>query len=186
MPGSQRRKPDLFVTWALCAMPLAGRGADDRGVLASRALQLDGCAREFFEAKAGGGELTAADVGQLADYHARTPGRARGLLFNARHAWLYESHDGHPLSLVKAALTAHGSRELARSFLCRPLPEPPLIRLLRRLCKELRLEAAEAAPGGRRIWMRARRRALPQGRPPSGWLAWQRPASHRAPVADAH
>ena len=57
--------------------------------------------------------------------------------------WLYESHDGHPLSLIKATLAAHGSRELARSFLCRPLPEPPLIRLLR----ELRLEAAEAAPG---------------------------------------
>ena len=147
LPASQRRKPDLFVTWALCAVPLAGRGTDDRGVLAGRALQLDGCAREFFEAKAGGGELTAADFGQLADYHARTPGRARGLLFNARHAWLYESHNGHPVSLVKAALTARGSRELARDFLCRPLAEPPLIRLLRRLCRELRVEATETAPG---------------------------------------
>jgi hypothetical protein len=27
LPASQRRKPDLFVTWALCAVPLAGRAA---------------------------------------------------------------------------------------------------------------------------------------------------------------
>ena len=145
--ASQRRKPDLFVTWALCAVPLGGHGADDKGALAGRALQLDGCAREFFEAKAGGGELTAADFGQLVDYHARTPGRARGLLFNARHAWLYESHNGHPVSLVKTALATQGSRELARDFLCRPLAEPPLIRLLRRLCSHLRVEATESAPG---------------------------------------
>ena len=82
--ASQRRKPDLFVTWALCAVPLAGRGADDRGVLASRALQLDGCVREFFEAKAGGGELTPADFGQLVDYHARTHPGARGAYCSMR------------------------------------------------------------------------------------------------------
>ena len=87
--ASQRRKPDLFVTWALCAVPFAGRGADGTGVLAGRALQADRCAVEFFEAKAGNGNLTAANFEQLVDYHARATGRARGLLFNAREVCGY-------------------------------------------------------------------------------------------------
>ena len=102
---------------------------------------------EFFEAKAGAGELTSADFGQLADYHARVPGRVRGMLFNATRMWLYESHDGHPVRLVKAQLGERGSRDLLRAFFDAPRPEPPLVSLLRRLCRDLRVVPAAAALG---------------------------------------
>jgi hypothetical protein len=91
LPAGQLKRPDFFATWApfWTGRSDAARGAVGR--LAARALQLDGCVREFYEAKAGAGELTAADFGQLVDYHSRVRGRVRGAVFNARVFWLYES-----------------------------------------------------------------------------------------------
>ena len=134
----QRRRPDLFATWApfWCGRTEEGRGPT--GGLASRALQLDGCAREFYEAKVGVGALTATDFGQLVDYHSRVPGFVRGMLFNARHFWLYLSRRNLPVSLVKSEWGAPGSRALLRDFFD-AAPEPPLLPLLRFLCRELRV-----------------------------------------------
>jgi hypothetical protein len=145
-----RKKPDLFVTWT----PFwSGRVDPARGAfgkLAARALQLDGCASEYYEAKVGVGELTPAAFGQLVDYHSRVRGPVRGMLFNARAFWLYESARHSPGALTKGELGAHGSREMLRAFF-NAAPEPPLVPLLRHLCSALgvaphRITAAGAAP----------------------------------------
>jgi hypothetical protein len=88
LPAKQLKRPDLFATWApfWSGHADAARGAVGR--LAHRALQLDGCLCEFYEAKHGDGELTAADFGQLVDYHSRVRGRVRGVLFNGQRAVL--------------------------------------------------------------------------------------------------
>jgi len=147
LPANQLKRPDLFVTWA----PLwSGRYEAARGPvgrLAARALQLDGCAREFYEAKLGSGELTAADFGQLVDYHSRAPGPVRGALFNARAFWLYESVRSHPVSLVKGEWGARGSRALLRAFFD-AAPEPPLVPLLRHLFDALGVAPRRAAAAG--------------------------------------
>ena len=64
LPAKQLKRPDLFATWApfWSGHADAARGAVGR--LAHRALQLDGCVCEFYEAKRGDGELTAADFGR--------------------------------------------------------------------------------------------------------------------------
>ena len=136
LPPAQLKRPDLFLTWApfWSGHMDAARGAVGR--LAHRALQLDGCARELYEAKVGDGELTAADFGQLVDYHSRVPGHVRGVLFNARVFWLYDSLRHIPLGLTKGEWGARGSRELLRDFFD-SAPEPPLVPLLRHLCRSL-------------------------------------------------
>jgi hypothetical protein len=148
LPAEQHKRPDLFATWApfWSGREDAARGAIGR--LAHRALQLDGCARELYEAKVGVGELTSSDFGQLVDYHSRVPGPVRGMLFNARAFWLYESYRNHPLSLTKSEWGVCGSRALLREFFD-AAPEPPLVPLLRHLCRALgvvpRLVAAAGA-----------------------------------------
>jgi hypothetical protein len=136
LPAGQLKRPDFFATWAPFWVGRidAARGAVGR--LAARALQLDGCAREFYEAKVGSGELTATDFGQLVDYHSRVRGRSRGVLFNARFFWLYESERSHPIALIKGEWGARGSRAALRAFFD-AAPEPPLVPLLRHLCRAL-------------------------------------------------
>ena len=150
LPAGQLKRPDLFLTWA----PFwSGRLDPERGAvgrLAARALQLDGCVAEFYEAKRGDGELTSTDLGQLVDYHSRVRGPVRGVLFNARVFWLYESVRAHPVSLTKGEWGARGSRAALRTFFDAS-PEPPLVPLLRFLCRALgvapvRLAASGAAP----------------------------------------
>jgi hypothetical protein len=136
LPPDQLKRPDLFSTWA----PFwSGRLVPKRGAvgkLAARALQLDGCTREFYEAKLGVGELTPADFGQLVDYHSRVRGAVRGVLFNARVFWLYDSRRSHPVSLTKGEWGAPGSRAALRAFFD-AAAEPPLVPLLRFLCRAL-------------------------------------------------
>jgi len=138
LPEGQLRRPDLFATW----LPFWS-GNDNgemlpRGRLASRMLQLDRCTAEFYEAKVGVGELTVSDFGQLVDYHSRVTGSVHGILFNARVFWLYESVRHHPVSLTKGEWGARGSRALLRTFFD-AATEPPLVPLLRHLCRELRV-----------------------------------------------
>ena len=137
LPASQLKRPDLFATWEpfWAGRMDAARGAVGR--LAARALQLDGCVREFYEAKLGVHDFTPAEFGQLVDYHSRVRGPVRGMLFNARRFWLFESRRDLPVQLVKGDLGAPGSRALLRRFF-EALPEPPLVSLLRHLCRELR------------------------------------------------
>jgi len=135
LPPDQRKRPDLFATWApFWSGHLTATGAT--GKLAARALQLDGCACEFYEAKLGVGELSSADFGQLVDYHSRVRGPVRGMLFNARHFWLLESNRARPLALTKGLLGAPGSLALFRRFF-NAGTEPPLLPLLRKLFREL-------------------------------------------------
>jgi hypothetical protein len=157
LPTKQLRRPDLFLTWAPfwwgCKDP--ERGAVGR--LAARALQLDGCVRELYEAKLGDGELTSADFGQLVDYHSRLPGKVggesittRGMLFNARVFWLYESLHALPVTLKKGEWGAPGSRAALRAFFD-AAPEPPLVPLLRFMSRALgvvprRVAASDAEP----------------------------------------
>ena len=147
LPAKQLKRPDLFATWTpfWSGHVDAARGAVGR--LAHRALQLDGCVCEFYEAKHGDGELTAADFGQLVDYHSRVRGRVRGVLFNARFIWFYESVREHPVKLIKGELGARGSREALRVFFD-AAPEPPLVPLLRHLCRELRVAPRHVAAAG--------------------------------------
>jgi hypothetical protein len=147
LPAKQFKRPDLFATWApfWSGHADAARGAVGR--LAHRALQLDGCVCEFYEAKLGDGELTAADFGQLVDYHSRVRGRVRGMLFNARFFWLYESHTQIPVALIKGELGARGSRAALRAFFD-AAPEPPLVPLLRHLCRELRVAPRHMTAAG--------------------------------------
>ena len=138
LPVGQLKRPDLFATWS----PFWS-GYDDgemvlRGRLASRTLQLDRCTAEFYEAKVGVGELTASDFGQLIDCHSRVAGSVRGILFNARVFWLYESVRRNPVALTKGEWGARGSRALLRTFFDAAV-EPPLVPLLRHLCRELRV-----------------------------------------------
>ena len=140
LPADQRKKPDLFVTWtpflARAAAAHSGSGMVPTGKLASRALQLDGCVAEFYEAKVGSGNLTPADFGQLADYHSRVAGDVRGVLFNARYFWLYHSKRQYPVSLAKGELGARGSQAALRDFFA-GAREPPLLLLLRHLMASL-------------------------------------------------
>ena len=147
LPAKQLKRPDLFATWApfWSGHADAARGAVGR--LAHRALQLDGCLCEFYEAKHGDGELTAADFGQLVDYHSRVRGRVRGVLFNARFFWLYESYTQFPVALIKGELGARGSRAALRAFFD-AAPEPPLVPLLRHLCRELRVAPRHVTAAG--------------------------------------
>jgi len=147
LPAKQLKRPDLFATWApfWSGHADAARGAVGR--LAHRALQLDGCVCEFYEAKHGDGELTAADFGQLVDYHSRVRGRVRGVLFNARFFWLYESYTQFPVALIKGELGARGSRAALRAFFD-AAPEPPLVPLLRHLCRELRVAPRHVTAAG--------------------------------------
>ena len=147
LPAKQLKRPDLFATWApfWSGHADAARGAVGR--LAHRALQLDGCVCEFYEAKHGDGELTAADFGQLVDYHSRVRGRVRGVLFNARFFWLYESYTQIPVALIKGELGARGSRAALRAFFD-AAPEPPLVPLLRHLCRELRVAPRHVTAAG--------------------------------------
>ena len=139
LPADQLKKPDLFATWTPFWLGSADPARGAYGRLAARALQLDGCTREFYEAKVGVGELTVSDFGQLVDYHSRVRGPVRGALFNARAFWLYESVRSHPVGLTKCEWGARGSRVLLRAFF-NAVPEPPLVPLLRHLCRELRVE----------------------------------------------
>ena len=144
----QLKRPDLFATWA----PFwSGREAAEGGAtgrLAGRALQLDGCVREFYEAKVGTGDLTASDFGQLLDYHSRVRGPVRGMLFNARHFWLFQSVRCHPVKLTKGLLGAPGSSALMRRFFeGAEEPEPQLLTLLRHLFRELRVAPRRIAVG---------------------------------------
>ena len=152
LPADQLKKPDLFVTWA----PFWS-GQDDAacgavGRLAHRSLQLDGCAREFYEAKLGVGELTAAGLGQLLDYHSRVRGPVRGMLFNADAIWLCASYSGHPQRVVKARWAARGSRALVRRFFGDEPEPPPLVPLLRSMCRELAVAPCRVrVPGDRAL-----------------------------------
>ena len=134
--SSLLKRPDLFATWSPFWTGNTSAARGNVGKLAARALQLDGCVREFYEAKVGVGELTDADFGQLVDYHSRVKGPVRGVLFNARAFWLYESVRDYPVALTKGEWTARGSRALLRRFFD-ALPEPPLVPLLRHLCRTL-------------------------------------------------
>ena len=129
-------KPDLFATWAPLWTGFLDADGSAVGKLAHRALQLDGCVREFYEAKRGVGALTEADFGQLVDYHSRVTGPVRGMLFNASAFWLFRSVRNLPVSLVKSEWGARGSRALVRRFFDEE-PPPPLVLLLRRICREL-------------------------------------------------
>ena len=142
LPNNQLKKPDLFATW----VPFWEGHADEArggpvGKLASRALQLDGCVREFYEAKVGVGELTPADFGQLLDYHSRVRGPVRGVLFNAAAFWLCASVRDKPQRLVKGRWAARGSRAALRRFLDDGAPpEPAFVPLLRFLLQGLRAQ----------------------------------------------
>lgn len=83
------------------------------------------------------GKLTAADFGRLPDNHSCVDGPVRGKLFNARAFWLFRSVRNAPVSLVEGEWGARGSRALVRRFFdAVPVP-PPLVLLLRQLCREL-------------------------------------------------
>ena len=138
LPVGQLKRPDLFATWQPFWFGYDDGEMVPRGRLASRTLQLDRCTAEFYEAKVGVGELTASDFGQLVDYHSRVTGTVRGILFNARVFWLYESVRHNPVALTKGEWGARGSRALLRTFFDAAV-EPPLVPLLRHLCRELRV-----------------------------------------------
>jgi hypothetical protein len=156
-PADQLKRPDLFVTWAPFWSGLHTSERGTVGRLAARALQLDGCVRELYEAKRGAGELTSADFGQLVDYHSRLPEKVdgvptmtRGVLFNARVFWLYESVSAHPVTLTKGSWGAPGSRAALRAFF-NAAPEPSAVPLLRFMCGRLgvvprRIAATDAQP----------------------------------------
>ena len=150
--ADQLKRPDLFTTWApFVSGRLAADGSAEGG-LAARALQLDGCVCEFYEAKLGSGNLTPTDFGQLMDYHSRVRGMVRGMLFNERYFWLYESLRERPMELTKGELCAPGSQALLRRFF-NAGREPKLVLLLRHLLLTLRmaplsLDTASLAAGG--------------------------------------
>ena len=154
LPDAQRKKPDAFVTWSPCLTERSRSGAAAAadafrcGVLSSRVLQKDGCVREFYQAKRGEGELTT-DFGQLVDYHSLVPRSCRGMVFNARAFWLYESYGGHPQRLIQAEWAAAGSKALIRDFFTvPPLPLPPLIAVLQPLMRQLGVEPCSSPIGG--------------------------------------
>jgi hypothetical protein len=142
-----RYKPDLFLTWLPFAeMRQGGRGQGQGkahlfGTLAGQgALQREGCVSVVFEAKIGA--LTRSHFGELAAYLQCFPGWSCGVLFGPEEFWMYSSFNGVPLALRKDAWTAGGSAARLRHFLAEAAaqPSPPLLRLLRRLLDDLRLE----------------------------------------------
>jgi hypothetical protein len=146
-PSRNHRKPDLFATWEPFWVGSRGQGGVcPEGKLASRVLQVDRCASEFYEAKVGAGGLTAEDFGQLVDCLSRVPGIVRGVLFNARHFWLYRSNREDPLQLLRGGWGQPGSLAALHAFFAEPA-EPPLVPLLRSLRSLLRtLQAATCCP----------------------------------------
>lgn len=140
LPPNQLKKPDIFAT----AMPFwSGRQRGPfelEGKLAARILQLDGVVREIYEAKVGDGNLTPSDFGQLVDYHSRIRGDVRGMLFNARNFWLFESERDKPVRLFQGSLGSAGSRNALRRFFVEGQYEAPLVTLLRVLLLRLRAE----------------------------------------------
>jgi hypothetical protein len=145
LPSSRREKPDLFLVPAPLWHRKPSPGGAATGMLASRALQLDGCVREVLEAKRGTGSLSGEDLGQLASYLEMLPGACRGALFNARHLWLYEALDGVPVRLVRSSLGAGGSAALLRDFFPPRRAEAALVTTLRDVMAQLRI--APSAPG---------------------------------------
>lgn len=137
LPPGQLKKPDLFVTSAPCWSGRLCQRRGPEGKLAARVLQYDGAVREFYEGKVGVGELTPADFGQLVDYHSRVRGDVRGVLFNARDFWLYESERDKPVRLLKGTLGAAGAQAAFRRFFDGQ-PEAPLVHLMRYLMRRLR------------------------------------------------
>jgi hypothetical protein len=133
-------KPDLFASWAPF---FESRGSDADatadfrllyGVLADRSLQLDGGVCELYAAKL---QVNNAAFGELCNYHRlRGKGLCRGMLLGSDAFWLYESHCGNPLKLIKSTWVSPGSLALVRSFFGAPT-EPPLVTLLRDLLSTL-------------------------------------------------
>jgi hypothetical protein len=146
-----RLKPDLFVTPRVFVEEREGTGSQGTGdefifgLLADRRLQGDGCVSELYEAKVD--ELTLKHLGELVSYHRLIPGECRGMLFNGRHFWLYASHDGDPLKLLRGAWAAPGSASCVRRFFDDGAPPPPLVPLLRQLLSALRLRPAPDSGG---------------------------------------
>jgi hypothetical protein len=93
-----------------------------------------------FEAKSGA--LTRSHFGELAAYLQAIPGQGHGVLLGPEQFWMYSSFDGAPLALRKDAWAADGSAARLQRFLAEAAaqPSPPLLRLLRRLLDDLRLE----------------------------------------------
>jgi len=149
---AMRKTPDLFVAHAPF-VAFSGpsnvtqvRNADGAeapyryGKLAHRALQLDGCCRELYEAKRG--EPTNDDFGQFFLRHYTVPGRCWGMLFNADCFWLYKTMDGVPLRFIEGwQWTLPGSQNAIMEFF-REIPEPPLLVALRELLSAQRLHLA--------------------------------------------
>jgi hypothetical protein len=167
LSSEQLKRPDLFTTWAPFLSGRVFASGIAKGKLAARALQEDGCVTEFYEAKLGTGELTASDFGQLVDYHSRVRGPVRGMLFNARHFWLYQSLRHLPVALIKGELGAPGSLALLRRFFSAAC-EPPLVPLLRHLFYELHVAPHSIAMG-----------ALPAGSGDGGGSNLKRGAGRR-------
>ena len=147
LPAVQRKRPDLFSTWGPFWSGRLDQQRRSVGKLAAHALQLDECVLEFYEAKHGDGELTAAHFGQLVDYHSRMRGTVHGMLFNARYFWLYKSVSACPVSLTKGEWGACGSLAALRAFSVNT-PEPPIVSLLRRLCVALRVMPCRVKASG--------------------------------------
>ena len=140
LPLVSRRKPDLFVTWApfVHGSKFAPRSFYGK-LAAARMLQNDGCVREFYEAKRGDDTLTAADLGQLIDYHSRVRGNVLGMVFNARFIWLLKTNRDKPLQLIKSEWSTPGSLAMLRTFFDSEYAEPKLVRLLRQILEKLNL-----------------------------------------------
>ena len=135
-----RLKPDLFRSWAPFVEVRGGSRKQGSGpvyvfgVLADYALQTAGCASELYEAKV---KLTESDFGELCAYHECVTGVCIGMLFDATDFWLYQSNAGNPVRLLKGRWTAPGSADSIRDFFT--VPDPPLVKLLRRLLVDLRV-----------------------------------------------
>lgn len=157
-----RLKPGLFRTWAPFIKKCAGgkgqgEGADYIfGELASVALQRANVVTELYEGKFDA--LSRAEFGALCAYHDALGLRAgvcRGVLFNARHFWLYKTVRSNPTKLVRARWADGGSADVFRAFFEPDVddeldsPEPPLLCVLRNVLARLGAEPC-AAPDGRR------------------------------------
>ena len=93
-------------------------------------------------------------MGQLLDSHSRVRGPVRGpvrgMLFNADAIWLCASFSGHPQRLVKSRWAARGSRKLVCRFFSEELEPPPLVLLLRCMCREIAVAPCRVkVPGDR-------------------------------------
>ena len=141
---NQRLKPDLFVAPLVCIEEQTGtpsQGSGDCfifGRLANSRLQRDGCVREVYEAKLP--DLSAAHFGELVKYHRLFPDECRGMLFNRSQFWLFQTHAGYPLRLVRSEWTAPGSADVVSGFFeDNAPPQPQLMVVLRHLLTALDL-----------------------------------------------